>query len=104
MKTQHMRRRLWSGVLVGVTGMALMACSSGGLDGGEEAPEPAGDGGASEPAETEEAAPEEDAGAFLDGQTITMIVPYNPGGGFDSFVRLLAPELEAQLAEAGVEG
>jgi tripartite-type tricarboxylate transporter receptor subunit TctC len=38
-----------------------------------------------------------DQAAFLDGKTITLIVPYNPGGGFDSFVRLLAPELEKQL-------
>lgn len=104
MKTQRMRRRATSGVLAAVTGLALVACSSGADGGGGAAPDPADDGAEAEPAPTGEAAPEEDAGAFLDGQTITMIVPYNPGGGFDSFVRLLAPEVEAQLTEAGVEG
>ncbi|MER3390869.1 MAG: tripartite tricarboxylate transporter substrate-binding protein [Microcella sp.] len=40
---------------------------------------------------------ESDPAAFYDGNTLELIVPYNPGGGFDTFVRLLAPHLEAEV-------
>jgi tripartite-type tricarboxylate transporter receptor subunit TctC len=30
-------------------------------------------------------------------QEITFVIPYTPGGGFDSYVRALAPALEAEL-------
>src|SRR5918998_3541284 len=30
----------------------------------------------------------------LDGETVSLVVPYEPGGGYDSYVRLLAPYLE----------
>lgn len=45
----------------------------------------------------------DDAGPaeFFDGETITLVVPYNPGGGFDTFGRLLAGHLEAEIE--GVE-
>lgn len=29
---------------------------------------------------------------------ITFVIPFNPGGGFDTYVRALSPSLEAQLA------
>jgi tripartite-type tricarboxylate transporter receptor subunit TctC len=32
----------------------------------------------------------------LDGQTVSLVVPYEPGGGYDSYARLLAPYLEEQ--------
>jgi tripartite-type tricarboxylate transporter receptor subunit TctC len=32
----------------------------------------------------------------LDGETVSLVVPYEPGGGYDSYVRLLAPYLEEQ--------
>lgn len=38
-----------------------------------------------------------DPAAFYNGKTIKLVVPYNPGGGFDTFVRLLAPYLEAEI-------
>ena len=87
MRIQHARRRLLTGVLVGAAALTLAACAS--ADPEPETPE-ASDG----PEVTE---PAEDPGAFFDGKTITILVPYTPGGGFDSFARLLAPELEAQL-------
>jgi tripartite-type tricarboxylate transporter receptor subunit TctC len=32
----------------------------------------------------------------LDGQTVHLVVPYEPGGGYDAYARLLAPYLEEQ--------
>nr|WP_297427171.1 tripartite tricarboxylate transporter substrate-binding protein [uncultured Actinotalea sp.] len=94
MRTTRSRGRALVGVLAVTTAMVLAACgsdSAGGDDAADETPEP----GASETAE--EVDPAEEAAAFLDGKTIKIIVPYNPGGGFDNFVRLLAPELEKEL-------
>ena len=34
--------------------------------------------------------------ASLDGETLSLVVPYEPGGGYDSYARLLAPYLEQQ--------
>lgn len=36
----------------------------------------------------------EDAGAFLKGQTVRFVVGYSPGGGYDSYARMLAPHFE----------
>lgn len=83
------RRRLTTGLVAGMAALSLMACAED-EGGGEPAPEAEA---------TEE--PAEDPGAFLEGERLTIIVPYNPGGGFDSFVRLLVPELEKELE--GVE-
>jgi len=44
------------------------------------------------PAQTPE--PQEDAAAFYKGKVITFIVPYTPGGGYDTYPRLIAPFLE----------
>ncbi|MDF1553645.1 MAG: tripartite tricarboxylate transporter substrate binding protein [Deferrisomatales bacterium] len=34
---------------------------------------------------------------FYDGKTLTIIVATNPGGGYDSYARLLAPQLQKYL-------
>lgn len=36
----------------------------------------------------------QEAGAFLKGQTVRFIVGYSPGGGYDSYARMLAPHFE----------
>jgi tripartite-type tricarboxylate transporter receptor subunit TctC len=39
----------------------------------------------------------EDAAAFFRGKVLRIIVGYAPGGGYDSYARLIAPHLEAKL-------
>ncbi|TLP71216.1 Bug family tripartite tricarboxylate transporter substrate binding protein [Nesterenkonia sphaerica] len=41
----------------------------------------------------------EAAGAcsILEDEQVTIVVPYDPGGGYDSFARLIAPELEESI-------
>jgi tripartite-type tricarboxylate transporter receptor subunit TctC len=36
----------------------------------------------------------QDAGAFLKGETVRFIVGYSPGGGYDTYARMLAPHFE----------
>jgi tripartite-type tricarboxylate transporter receptor subunit TctC len=36
----------------------------------------------------------QDPGAFLKGETVRFIVGYSPGGGYDSYARMLAPHFE----------
>ena len=84
MRTSYRNGRLVAG-LVAATAM-LAACAEG-ETGGADTPD---NGAVEEPAA-------DDPAAFFDGETINFIVPYNPGGGFDAFVRLLAPKLEEQI-------
>ncbi len=81
------------GVTAAAAAMTLAACTSGDGGGLGDEPEETAAGGGETAAPTEEA----DACAALDGETVTMVVPYNPGGGFDTFVRTLEPHLEEQL-------
>jgi tripartite-type tricarboxylate transporter receptor subunit TctC len=46
-------------------------------------------------------APQE-AVALEDGDTVRIVIPYRPGGGYDSQGRLAAPYVEAALREAGL--
>ena len=36
----------------------------------------------------------QDAASFYKGKVISLVVPANPGGGFDAYARLVAPQLE----------
>ncbi|WP_116947634.1 Bug family tripartite tricarboxylate transporter substrate binding protein [Jiangella endophytica] len=45
---------------------------------------------------------DDDPAAFYEGKTLTMVVPYNPGGGFDAYLRLLVPYLEEQLPDTTI--
>ena len=46
--------------------------------------------------------------ADLEGQTITLVVPFSPGGGYDSYARMIAPflgeELGAQVVVENQDG
>lgn len=39
----------------------------------------------------------QDAMSFFKGKTVKVIVPYGPGGGFDTYARMLAPHLEKSM-------
>lgn len=82
--TAPWRARLVAGMAVGVLCLGLTACggSSAGTSG--------------------KAAASSDPAAAFKGKTLTVIVPYNPGGGYDAFMRILAPKLEKQLDGARV--
>lgn len=72
-----MRRTAACGLVL--TALLLAACSGQGVEtttSGE-----ASDGGA----------------ASLEGKTIDLVVPYDPGGGYDTYARMLAPRLEQCL-------
>jgi tripartite-type tricarboxylate transporter receptor subunit TctC len=68
------RRGLTAVVALGVGAGVLAGCSSGAPAAGEALP----------------------ACSSLDGETVSLVVPYEPGGGYDSYARLLAPYLEEQ--------
>lgn len=68
----------------------LAACGSGGAGPSEGPTSPTATGGGEEVVE-------EDPAEFFRGKTITWIVPYGAGGGFDLSSRLIAPYLEDAL-------
>jgi tripartite-type tricarboxylate transporter receptor subunit TctC len=39
----------------------------------------------------------EDAAAFYRGKVVVLVVPYNPGGGYDTWARMLSPPLAKHL-------
>ena len=42
------------------------------------------------------------AASFYHGKTVTMVVPYGPGGGYENWVRLIAPYMQRYLGAARV--
>lgn len=70
------RRGLAALVALGVGAGVLAGCSSGAGDdaGGDALP----------------------ACSSLEGNTVSLVVPFDPGGGYDEYARLLAPYLEQQ--------
>jgi tripartite-type tricarboxylate transporter receptor subunit TctC len=83
MQKSNSNRRAVTGLAAAAASVLLAGCGGGSLGGDEAA------------SESTEAAG--DPCAALDGESVTFVVPYNPGGGFDTFVRLLEPYLEEQL-------
>ena len=50
----------------------------------------------SEAAQTSGAADESECSS-LEGKTVTLVVPYSPGGGYDVYARMIAPALERAM-------
>ena len=90
MRKSITHRRAVTGLAAATASVLLAACGGGGGLGEEKEPAAAGSEAADEPC------------AALAGETVTFVVPYNPGGGFDTFVRLLQPHLEEQLPDVTI--
>lgn len=89
-----MRNKLARVLVLPTTLLLLAACGSNGDTNGSDSPEPSATG-EPEPTETEDAVED----GFTDGEAVTIVVPTNPGGGFDTQARLLQPELQTKLQE-----
>lgn len=74
----EMTRKLILMGLVLFLAVSLAACGGGDQSSGTNAPE----------------TPEDDAASFYKGKNITWIIPYNPGGGYDAYTRVIAPYFE----------
>lgn len=72
-----MRKKILGAAWFLVAAITATAC-------GSSDPSPEGSGDAAE-------------GASLAGETIEFVVPFSPGGGYDQYARMLAPELEEKL-------
>ncbi|MDK3255394.1 Bug family tripartite tricarboxylate transporter substrate binding protein [Blastococcus capsensis] len=76
MSAMPLRRSLWPLVTLGLGAGVLTGCS-----GDSETPAAAGG----------------DECASLEGETVSLVVPYDPGGGYDTYTRMVAPYLEDAL-------
>jgi tripartite-type tricarboxylate transporter receptor subunit TctC len=77
-----LRRGWWAAAALTLTAALAAACGSG------SAGTASGSGGAS---------------SFYQGQTLTLVVPYSPGGGYDQWARVLAPYLQKYLGVSEVK-
>lgn len=83
-----------------VLALMLAACEA-------DEPDDDGDQSTADDEATEDDADDEDgdaeaASGALEGEDLTLIVPYGPGGGYDSYSRLVAPYLADELGAASV--
>jgi tripartite-type tricarboxylate transporter receptor subunit TctC len=83
MKLNGRQARLWPAVaaLVLTAGLAVGCGTTGSSSGG----------------------PGSDASAFYQGKTLTVVVPYGPGGGYDQWARVLSPFLRKYLGVSQVK-
>ena len=97
-----MRRfTFWPGLV------ALLLLAACGDDPEQAAPEVTEEAAAEQPGTDEPTAEEptaaattaagEDGCTELEGATVTFVVPYTPGGGYDTYARMITPFLEEQL-------
>ena len=80
------RRAMHALVALGVGGLVLTGCS----DGGGSSSSANGGGGGASPC------------SALEGEKVTLVVPYSPGGGYDTYARMIAPYLEEELGSTVV--
>jgi tripartite-type tricarboxylate transporter receptor subunit TctC len=77
--------------IIAALGLVLAACAGGGSDGDAEADSETDEAASGEEVDTDAAA------EFFEGETVTLVVPFSPGGGYDSYARMIAPVLEDEL-------
>lgn len=78
------RRTMHALAALGAGSLVLAGCAG---DGGSSSSSPAGTDAESGGSPC----------AALEGETVTLVVPYSPGGGYDTYARLIAPYLEEEL-------
>ena len=82
-------------ILVITISLLLAACGSNSSSGGSSsAPTGSSNGGEAKEEKPKEEAKGEDVAAFYEGKRLRFIVPYDPGGGYDEYVRMLSPYIE----------
>jgi len=99
------RPALWSLLVVLLVFGAACGEPSAGEAGAEGSPSEATEDAATEstteagtePSGTAAAEGTGSACTDLEGSTITFVVPYDAGGGYDTYARLIAPALEEQI-------
>ena len=107
------RRSRWKAGVAALGALTLVLGACAGDDGdtangdGEAATEDdATEDDATEGGDTDEAEEEPgDAAAgeeFFAGKTVTLVVPFSPGGGYDSYARMIAPYLQEELGAGNV--
>jgi tripartite-type tricarboxylate transporter receptor subunit TctC len=85
-------------MLAGLAATALMLAACG-----TDTTDAPADGAAGETeADADEAAGETEVDAdaaaeFFEGETVALVVPFSPGGGYDSYARMIAPYLAEEL-------
>ena len=84
--TRFPSRARRSQILAGATVLALSLAACG------------GDGGSSEGESSEDSGEE----SYYAGNTLDLVVPYEPGGGYDTYARAMAPYLGECLGDATV--
>ncbi len=78
------RRRIRLGVLLSAVSLLAAACGGGEQGGEATGANPAG------------------GESCYEGKTLTFVVPFSPGGGYDVIARALAPSLEYELKATAV--
>ena len=86
-------RRQFLKVTGGLTATGLVAgCTGDGGDGGSDGGDGGSDGG-------DGGSDGGDGDTDYPQQTVTLLIPYGPGGGYDTYTRLVAPYVEEELGE-----
>jgi tripartite-type tricarboxylate transporter receptor subunit TctC len=102
LKTRNRRSSRGRQALALISVLALVLAACGGDDdttaddgadpaAGADADADAGDAGDADAPDDGEAV------EFFEGETVTLVVPFSPGGGYDSYARMIAPYLEEEL-------
>lgn len=93
-------RGLRSAPLVAVSLSLLLAGCGGGTESEADAE---GEAGAESGTESEAGGATESSDcSSLEGKTMTLVVPYSPGGGYDVYARMIAPALERAIGSTVV--
>ena len=88
-------RKLFVSLVIMLFSITILACGGGNTSTNNTSTSNASDSPAANTSNQEQSS---DSGAnFYDSKQLTIIVPYSPGGGYDTYARLVAPHLTKYL-------